>query len=836
MKLAPQRFPLVDARALGADCDNCPLKNCVPIAPPEPNKRSKLVVLGEAPGEEEVAQNAFFVGSSGRFLDRRLNSLGIARDHLHISNVLLCRPPGKLSPGGWNQAIRACLPRLHRELSGLRTRWVFGAGARALQAITGKKKITPWVGGPLHGIKHKYAKQEYGPDFSEFRIIPSFHPAFILRPKGNAYVPAFEIWLGRAWAFANGEQREWQWPKLLIDGTNEAEIRKLNNESAISVDIENLPSTGRIRCIGVGTRSIGISVPLSPERNARGPELAALRQLLDNPRVEKIFHNGSHDLLELKKSGFRVRGKIFDTLRAHAVVAPQIAHSLSVACAIEFHAPAWKSEFQIEGDDKGAKKLKKFEKAAIEDLCLYNAKDNVMQSFLAERLKKRLTKQEKGWSLYQNYADCMMVGLDMTEEGVLIDETKFERHRIYFKRKRREAARDLRAISKVAGKKNWETFKLGSSPELHDLFFKHLKVQPSRWSEETGAPKLDEKALQPLTVSHNPLVSSAARALLQLRKWHKLLRTYIDGLPIEGNRVHPKWREFGTVTGRWSSADPNLQNIPKPKTEKLKNGKTKVVAPGLRDLFRSGGDAWLLEADYSQLELRIVALLAGDPLLLEWYDKGMDIHTLNAQDLFNTESPSKDQRHLAKTFVYACNYGAKPITIWQNLVIDFPNLSLALVERLNFLWFKKHQPIKIWQNEELKKARLNGYAEAPLSGRRVHFHLGRIDASKVLNHPVQGTGADIINPSVKPIQEELRKAKIGSIKMQVHDALVVETTNPLKAAPIMRKYMEQTVTLNGYTMKFPVDFKLGRNWGHCEEVNGKFVKGFFKDLERLLHD
>lgn len=816
-KFERKPLPVVDARKLGANCDTCPLKDCRPTAP-QVNKNAKLIILAEAPGETEEDLGQFFTGAAGQFLTERLEDLGISWGQLHGTKTVLCRPKRKLSGKEWNQAVTSCQPRLARELSTLRSRWVFAVGQRALQALTGKKKLLPWVGSASRGVG----------DFADFSFVAAHHPSFLFRPKGNAYIPVFKIWLGRAWAAANGELEPWEWPKLVVEPPYAPWLKRLMAAPELSVDIENNPETQHMRCIGVGTDKLAVSVPMPGEQNAGSPEdFAALRKLLAKPS-KKIFHNFVHDVPELEEHGYKLGGETVDTLLAHAVYAPQINHNLHLACAIEFHAPNWKSEFHVEGDDKTNKKLKRFARAPIRDLQLYNCKDNVMQYLLWQVAKRRLNDIHKGWGLYQAYLDCSHIAIEMTRDGVLIDTARLETHAKSFKRRRQRRARELRLIAKAVGKENWATFKIGSSKELHDLFFNRLHVKPTRFSDDTSSAKLDEKALGPLLTSPNPLHAQAARSLLGVRKWHKLLKTYVRGLPIQDDSlVHALWKVWGAVTGRWASS-PNLQNIPKPKVKKLKNGKKKVVVPGLRDLFISRPGKWLIEADYSQLELRIIALLSGDELLLQWYAEGQDVHTLNARALFKVETPSKDQRDFAKTFVYAVNYGADAATIWQKMIIDFPNTSLSLIERLKTRWFIEHPWIRRWQEAELKKARETGKSVAPISGRTVTFHGNKVEPSKVYNHPVQSTGADIINPAVP----QIAKALPNFLRMQVHDALIGESEEEAlpRAMAVMRRYMEAEVELNGAKCKFPVDFKIGLSWAHMAEVKK------LEELPKALND
>lgn len=816
--------PRNDARKWGALCDACPLKDQNPITP-EVNEHATLIVIGEAPGESEEIEGKPFIGAGGRFLARRIAEVGCDREKFIVTHALLCRPPSTLTPAQWRQALICCKPRIERELSSLSAKVAFAVGARALQILTGKSRLTPWLGAPIQG---KDA-------FAALTVIPAYYPAFCLRPGGAPYIPVFTIWLARAWDMANGALRPWKWPKLVTSSPYEPALTKILRAPTISVDIENVPSTGRIRCIGFGTPTLGVSVPLPSEGDTSDKELVLVKQILAAPS-RKIFHNAPHDIVELRAHGYELGGDFDDTLLMHATVAPQILHNLALCCAVEFHSPAWKAEFKIEGDDK-ATVTTRFEKAPLDELLPYNAKDNVMQAHLHKRLLARLENTHKGVELYATYKECATVGIAMTEHGVLIDNEKRLIYRRRLMKRRATAIRELRLVARAAKKENWETFKVGSQKELYDLFFEKLHVRPTKWSEISGRAMLDESTLKPLTTAPEPLIAAAARSLLRARRWHKFLKTYIDNLPVKNDgRVHPKWKVQGAKTGRWACDEPNLMNIPKPKVKLCKNGAKKVIAPGLRDIFTAPEGSWLLEADYSQLELRIVALLAGDRQLLEWYAQNLDVHTLNACALFNVEQPTKQQRDLAKRFVYAANYGADAVKIWQSLVIDFPTLTLSVVEICKARWFKTHPEIRLWHQKQLKNARENLFCECPLDGRREYFHGGEIEPNKVLNFPVQSSGAAIINSAVGKIHAEFQKLGHSAIVMQVHDALVVETSNPFEAGRVMKEYLEADVTLEGGKCKFPVDLKIGRNWGDTIELKEKPDVTWEQSLEKAIKE
>src|SRR6185369_5445957 len=375
----------VDARALGALCSDCPFKDQQPVLPSyTPN--AKLVVLAESPGKTEVYEGRPLVGPTGQWVDECLEKQNISRGHLHVSNAVLCRPTKSATPKDWKQAVKCCKPRLVRELKKVRSKTVFALGKWALYATTGKGKIVPWVGAPLAG----------GPDFPKHTILPSLHPTFC-RFYQSAYSPVFEIFLQRAWLLATKQLRPWRWPKLVIKpGPAMLEALKQIRDSnmPVGVDVETAgvdPMQSRLLCLGLATRKLAVSVPW-PIDQLPVEYRALITEILESTEP-KIMQNGQHDLLTMKHNNFKIKHFTFDTLLAHAVVAPQIAHDLGLIATIEYHAPRWKTEFGEETDLKGAAK---FTNRDPLELRLYNAKEAYMTVRLYRPLVRRLKTIHKG--------------------------------------------------------------------------------------------------------------------------------------------------------------------------------------------------------------------------------------------------------------------------------------------------------------------------------------------------------------------------------------------------------------------------------------------------------
>jgi DNA polymerase-1 len=261
-----------------------------------------------------------------------------------------------------------------------------------------------------------------------------------------------------------------------------------------------------------------------------------------------------------------------------------------------------------------------------------------------------------------------------------------------------------------------------------------------------------------------------------------------------------------------------MQNIPKTLKKKGADG-VDALRVGLRDMFVARPGQFLVECDYSQLELRILALLSGDAPLLATFAAGKDVHDANTESLFNVLKVStaadtfKQLRDMAKRFVYGLNYGAGDKTIHKSLVVHFPQVTLEGIAEMRARWEGAHPQLAVWQKEQVRLGRERHYVEAPLSGRRYHFYLGRLEPSICFNYPMQSTGADIINGATLTLDGDLDRRRGEHIVLQVHDALVCEGPDPAKLAELMKRRMQVPVTLNGVTATFPVDVSAGTSWG-----------------------
>ena len=654
------------------DCENCPLKGRPQLPIRIPSKQPRLTIVGEAPGVNEEERGKPFVGASGHLLNRSARRFSIPPKNIYKTNALLCRPDRKLTPQEWAQAVKCCKPRLEAELHNSQT--IMVCGGIALGALYDKRQIFKWLGSV---IEHEGRT-----------LIPNIHPAFALRL--GQWIPVFQIILARAWDQANGNLPPWKDPPIITEPNDlmvEALEDILANGKRVGLDIETLgidPLSSRLSCVGVANEKWAVSLPWheynagkwgesrSIDDYSLGPRIKDLYKEICRSPIPKVMQNGSHDVLGLRRWGVTVNNYDFDTLFAHQVISPLLKHDLGVICGIEFHAPSWKALFRM-GDQKGSDVYIKRDPMQLRR---YNALDCSRTFLLYDKLIARLAQTPVGWETFQQYMRMNEnIAMGMKSKGIRVNKPAVMAHR------QKLGARLLKeeaAIKELATELGMPDYNPMSYPQRQEMFFEKLHVTPSQFNRETGKPSLNEKALHDVITGDNiPLAKSMATRELARRKYKKLI-DFTTGIK-DTTRVHPNWLVSGARTGRWSSSGPNCMQIPQPKF-KTENGEKVLVSKGMRDIFCADEGYYLVSADYSQLEVRILALLSGCPIMLRWFTDNIDPHLETAQAIFKTDKITKEMRNQAKTLRYGSAYGGDAETVWKQMVVNFPKLKLEAVD------------------------------------------------------------------------------------------------------------------------------------------------------------
>jgi DNA polymerase-1 len=249
-------------------------------------------------------------------------------------------------------------------------------------------------------------------------------------------------------------------------------------------------------------------------------------------------------------------------------------------------------------------------------------------------------------------------------------------------------------------------------------------------------------------------------------------------------------------------------------------------------------DGWIVEADYSQIELRIVALLAGDEPLLDVFAAGGDPHSANAQDLFYPPGyqgqVTKRERTLAKNFVYLAMYGGNAKKLYTTILPDFPKFTLKKAQILLQNFFRAHPAINQWHADILQQAKNTGRVREPLSGRERVFW-GPVNPNEALNYPVQTAAGHIINTAIQDVAKDLSWDDEG-VLFQLHDALILDGRDPVRLAQLLIDRMDVPIELNGRKARFPVDVSVGKNWATTEEIDSADTQIVLERVRKLCYD
>ncbi len=528
--------------------------------------------------------------------------------------------------------------------------------------------------------------------------------------------------------------------------------------------------------------------------------LALLKPILENDSIKKIGHNIKFDALVLANHGITLRGMAFDTLVAAWLINPG-SYSLGLKSLVYQEIGVTMQEI-TELIGKGKKQIT-MDQVPVEQVVPYACADADMALRLKSVLEKKL-KAANVYPVFRNYEMPLVPVLTTIERnGVLIDSN-------FLAKMSKELEKDIASCLKEIYKNVGHEFNVNSPKQLAQVLFEELHL-PTQSKTKTGF-STDESVLSALKTSH-PVVEH----LLKYREMAKLKSTYIDALPTlvdqETGRVHTSYNQTGAASGRLSSSDPNLQNIPI-RTE---------LGAKIRQAFIAPKGSVLLAADYSQIELRILAHLSKDPVLIKAFQENDDVHAVTASIIYGVaqDKVTRDMRRVGKTVNFALMYGMSGFGLSQQLGIGHKE-AIAFIQR----YFLTYARVKEFFDQLIEKARKEGFVET-ISGRRRYIpelqssipavrHAGERMA---INLPMQGANADIIKKAMIAIQNEL-VAKSFQTKMilQVHDELVFEVPeNELKSVePKIKSLM-----INAFHLSVPilVESKVGHNWGELEVVS-----------------
>ncbi|MDQ2694044.1 MAG: DNA polymerase I [Pseudomonadota bacterium] len=534
--------------------------------------------------------------------------------------------------------------------------------------------------------------------------------------------------------------------------------------------------------------------PAAPDQLDREMVLERLRPLLEDEGRAKLGQNLKFDAHVLQNHGIRLRGIRHDTLLESYVLDSAGRHDMDSLA--ERHLDLRTIHFEdVAG--KGAKQLT-FNQVPLEQAAPYAAEDADVTLRLHQCLWPKLTAAPALQRLYEEVEIPLVpVLVRMEHTGVLVDS-----HLLH--RQSAGISRQLLDLEREAHRLAGQSFNLGSTRQLQQILFAEMKIQPTRFTPK-GQPSTAEDVLQELALDH-PL----PRVILEHRTLSKLISTYTDKLPRQINpatgRVHTSYHQAVTTTGRLSSSDPNLQNIPARTPEGRRIRQAFIAAPGWR----------IVAADYSQIELRIMAHLSGDAGLLEAFAHGEDIHRATAAEVFGVPigAVAAEQRRAAKAINFGLIYGMSAFGLARQLGIA-REAAQEYVDR----YFARYPGVKEFMDRTRRLAAERGYVET-VYGRRLYVpditsrnHQRRLAAERAaINAPMQGTAADIIKRAMVAVDRWLMESGLEvKMIMQVHDELVFEVAeDALEAA--QRGIRERMTAAAQLRIPLEVDVGVGGNW------------------------
>ncbi len=540
----------------------------------------------------------------------------------------------------------------------------------------------------------------------------------------------------------------------------------------------------------------GFYIPFPENRDEAQKIIEQLRPFFEAGQIEKIGQNLKYDIKVLDKYGVKVKGTLFDTMLAHYLINPDMRHNMDVLAETYLnYTPV--SITELIGK-KGKNQLN-MRDVPLDEQTEYAVEDADVTFQLAHHFRPELA-EAKTEDLFKNIEIPLLnVLADMELEGINLDEH-------FLKVLSKELESDLEKLEAKIYQAAGEEFNIASPKQLGDILFDKLRLIDKPKKTKTGQYSTAEDVLSYLAKDHEII-----RDVLEYRGLSKLKSTYVDALPEQvepsTGRVHTDYMQTVAATGRLSSNNPNLQNIPI-RTERGRE---------VRKAFIPRDENYrLLSADYSQIELRIIAALSDETTMIEAFKKGEDIHASTASKVFNVplKEVTRDQRSNAKTVNFGIIYGVSAFGLSNQT-----DLSRSEAKDLIDTYYKTYPKLRSYMNEQIEFARENGYVQTVLGRRR---YLKDINAGNAvvrgaaernaINAPIQGSAADIIKIAMINIHKKLSDGNFKTkMLLQVHDELVFDVYVPelSQMKTLIKTEMEQA-----YTLAVPLEVELGEgnNW------------------------
>ena len=539
----------------------------------------------------------------------------------------------------------------------------------------------------------------------------------------------------------------------------------------------------------------GYYVPFPVDKEAATALLNTFRPFFENEKITKVGQNLKYDLKVLQNYGIKVQGALFDTMIAHYLINPDMRHNMDLLSETYLGYTPIAIESLI-GKGKAQRSMRT---VALEEVKEYAVEDADVTWQLKDVFKAELPKV----NAQKVYADLEMPLLKvlaaMEREGVTLDV-------VYLKEYSKTLDAEIAQLEATIAEQAGMPFNLASPKQLGDILFEKLKIDSKPKKTKTGQYATSEEVLAPFAAKHKIVAD-----ILEWRQVQKLKSTYVDALPLEVNprtgRVHTTYMQTVAATGRLSSNNPNLQNIPI-RTERGQRVRKAFIA--------RNSDYVLLSADYSQIELRIIAALSEEHNMIESFLHGEDIHRATAAKVFNVplEAVTREQRSHAKTVNFGIIYGVSAFGLSAQT-----DLSRSQSKELIDTYYATYPNLRNYIQKQIHFAQEHGYVETVLGRRRylpdIHSRNQVVRGAaerNAVNAPIQGSAADIIKIAMIRIYDLLQAQQLQTrMLLQVHDELVfdVPKTELEIVKPLIKEAMESAFTL---AVPLVADLGIGNNW------------------------
>jgi len=576
-------------------------------------------------------------------------------------------------------------------------------------------------------------------------------------------------------------------------------IKKIKTNDLFSLDTE---TTGidpiNAELVGMSfsyTENQAFYVPVPSNREEALKIVNEFKEVLEDERTLKIGQNIKYDILTLSNYGVNVQGPMFDTMIAHYVLQPELRHNMDYLAEIYLHYRTIPIEDLIGPKGKNQKNMRDLSPEAVYK---YACEDADITLKLHHVLKKELDVSGVANLFYEIEMPLVPVLAYMERNGVRVDTEALKETSQHFTQRMNQIEQEIYQLTGMQ-------FNISSPKQVGEILFDRLKIVEKAKKTKTGQYVTSEEVLEGLRNRHE-----VVGKILDYRGLKKLLSTYIDALPLLINprtqKIHTSFNQTVTATGRLSSSNPNLQNIP------IRNEDGKEI----RKAFIPEEGCEFFSADYSQIELRIMAHLSGDMNMIEAFQEGNDIHAATASKVFKIalEKVTREQRSKAKTANFGIIYGISVFGLAERM-----NVPRSEAKELIDGYFQTYPQIKEYMDHSVEKARINGYIETVFGRKRYlpdinsHNAVVRGYAERnAINAPIQGSAADIIKVAMVKIYQRFQKENIRSkMILQVHDELnfSVHPEEKEKVQQIVIEEMEKA-----YAMQVPLqaDCGWGKNW------------------------